>query len=80
MKTTECQVLIIVLLLAAGVMPASLVAQADTNVAAQLSPRYRVIDTGTFGGPSSHMNLAQFPENQNEQNCHYEQQELGHFI
>jgi len=57
MKTTECQVLIIVLLLAAGVMPASLVAQADTNVAAQLSPRYRVIDTGTFGGPSSHMSL-----------------------
>src|SRR6266567_1875082 len=28
----------------------------------------------------SGMNLAQFPENQNEQNCHYEQQELGHFI
>jgi hypothetical protein len=26
------------------------------------------------------MNLAQFPENQNEQNGHYEQQELSHFI
>ena len=26
------------------------------------------------------MNLAQFPENRNEQNCHYEQQELDHFV
>jgi len=24
------------------------------------------------------MNLAQFPEDRNEQNCHQEQQELGH--
>jgi hypothetical protein len=27
-----------------------------------------------------YMNFAQFPKNRNEQNCHYEQQELGHFI
>jgi len=57
MKTTRYQILSIVLSLAAGVMPASLAAQVDTNVSAQVRPRYKVIDTGTFGGPSSHLTL-----------------------
>lgn len=57
MKTTQRQALIIVLSLLASAMPIRLSAQGNTNVAGQLSPRYRVIDTGTLGGPSSHMSL-----------------------
>ena len=48
----------IVLLLGVSMVPIRLAAQTGANDAqSREHPRYRVIDTGSFGGPNSHMSL-----------------------
>lgn len=57
MKTTRRLLFSIVLSLSAVATPVNSAAQTDPTNQTQAHLRYRVIDTGTFGGPNSHMSL-----------------------